>query len=299
MKNYASRSLKETFLTNPVTLILGVYFLNQLVCHVIDYFINLALNPDMETAFWVSNYGLPFFIKAILYVLFLFIILKVRSKKDNLTSDKEIWQACFYQAPVSAFLIILTVTVIGGSALRRFILHVTEKSLNYGIHSLQKVTGFEIRVLLFWGLVCLFALLLTSKPGSIIFSLFSVALVLAGLYFLVIVNISSDIPDGSLAEELITNQMISNAFEEAGVEKLFGMISLLNNPMGAFYKAAFIVTAILCILNWIVLFRRFKNTVAEKIAFISAIAVVILYVLSKTPVIDILTSGLSRLIYSA
>ena len=164
---------------------------------------------------------------------------------------------------------------------------------------MQKVTGFEIRVLLFWGLVCLFALLLTSKPGSIIFSLFSVSLVLAGLYFLVIVNISSDIPDGSLPEELITNQMISNAFEEAGVEKLFGMINLLNNPMGAFYKAAFMVTAILCILNWIVLFKRFKNTVAEKIAFISAIAVVILYVLSKTPLIDILTSGLSRLIYSA
>ena len=64
--NYAKRSLKDTFLTNPVTLLLGVYFLTQVVCHIADYFINVALNPDMETAFWVSNYGLPVFIKAII-----------------------------------------------------------------------------------------------------------------------------------------------------------------------------------------------------------------------------------------
>ena len=231
-------SLKTVYFTNPVTITLFVLLLTTVISHVADYFINVALNKD--TVWGMYNYSLPLVVNILLFALFLFITLKIRSHKStNILSDKELSQRSFGSTPVSVALITLIVASIASSALYRLLQYVSGRHMNYSIQSLKKINSLEIFIFLAWIMICLFYFFTNKSVGNVILSIISMATTYVAFHFLFVVDIVQKVKDGTTLEDYVQNKMIQDALEGAGIGKLIALTSLPENSMSIVYKFIF------------------------------------------------------------
>ena len=288
-------SLKTVYFTNPVTITLFVLLLTTVISHIADYFINVALNKD--TVWGMYNYGLPLVVNILLFALFLFITLKIRSHKTtNILSDKELSQRSFGSTPISVALITLIVASIASSALYRLLQYVSDRHMNYSIQSLKKINSFEIFVFLAWIMICLFYFFTNKSVGNVILSIISMATTYVAFHFLFVVDIVQKVKDGTTLEDYVQNKMIQDALEDAGIGKLIALTSLPENFMSIVYKFIFYVAIILTLLNFRILKKRAQNPVANIISSTATIIAALLLLISLTPLTDIITTGLAILI---
>ena len=288
-------SLKTVYFTNPVTITLFVLLLTTVISHVADYFINVALNKD--TVFGMYNYSLPLVVNILLFALFLFITLKIRSHKTtNILSDKELSQRSFGSTPVSVALITLIVASIASSALYRLLQYVGDRHMNYSIQSLKKINSFEIFIFLAWIMICLFYFFTNKSVGNVILSIISMATTYVAFHFLFVVDIVQKVKEGTTLEDYVQNKMIQDALEDAGIGKLIALTSLPENFMSIVYKFIFYVAIILTLLNFRILKKRAQNPVANVISSTATIIAALLLLISLTPLTDIITTGLAILI---
>lgn len=288
-------SLKTVYFTNPVTITLFVLLLTTVISHVADYFINVALNKD--TVFGMYNYSLPLVVNILLFALFLFITLKIRSHKTtNILSDKELSQRSFGSTPVSVALITLIVASIASSVLYRLLQYVGDRHMNYSIQSLKKINSFEIFIFLAWIMICLFYFFTNKSVGNVILSIISMATTYVAFHFLFVVDIVQKVKEGTTLEDYVQNKMIQDALEDAGIGKLIALTSLPENFMSIVYKFIFYVAIILTLLNFRILKKRAQNPVANIISSTATIIAALLLLISLTPLTDIITTGLALLI---
>ena len=287
--------LKTVYFTNPVTITLFVLLLTTVISHVADYFINVALNKD--TVFGMNNYSLPLVVNIILFALFLFITLKIRSHKTtNILSDKELSQRSFGSTPVSVALITLIVASIASIALYRLLQYVGDRHMNYSIQSLKKINSFEIFIFLAWIMICLFYFFTNKSVGNVILSIISMAMAYVAFHFLFVVDVIQKVKAGTTLEDYVQNKMIQDALEDAGIGKLIALTSLPENFMSIIYKFIFYVAIILTLLNFRILKKRAQNPVANVISSTATIIAALLLLISLTPLTDIITTGLALLI---
>ncbi|MCR4932712.1 MAG: hypothetical protein K6A29_00795 [Lachnospiraceae bacterium] len=288
-------SLKTVYFTNPVTITLFVLLLTTVITHVADYFINVALNKD--TVWGMYNYSLPLVVNILLFALFLFITLKIRSHKTtNILSDKELSQRSFGSTPVSVALITLIVASIASNALYRLFQYVGDRHMNYSIQSLKKINSLEIFIFLAWIMICLFYFFTNKSVGNVILSIISMATAYVAFHFLFVVDIVQKVKDGTTLEDYVQNKMIQDALEDAGIGKLIALTSLPENSMSIVYKFIFYVAIILTLLNFRILKKRAQNPVANIISSTATIIAALLLLISLTPLTDIITTGLAILI---
>lgn len=289
MRNYyGKRRIKDTFLCNPISILVIAVFVTSVIIHVADYFLNVAMNPDPEHSFGMYNYSLDV-LKSVLFLILVLVICLIRRRDLEPVSDKMIFKATFQGSPIASGLAVVFTSVVGASLLYSLLQAASQMSLNYGITSLRKIVWEEVFVLFLWVTTMVLFLCLVIPAGNWVLSVINILLA-ATVFGVIFYSIATS---NTSFEDYVGGVIVGQMMDAIGWGKVFFWLNFTEDPMSLVFQVIIYGATGLAVVNAILGHIRFMNQVAERVVIIAGVVCVAFFIFSQTPIPDWISVALN------
>ncbi len=259
---------KEIIAKKPVSVILVPLLFTEIIIRICDYFINRILSSPND--FFVHNYSIRLFLFVPVFMVVVFIMLKIESSKAVVRGDLDLVKGIFTKDYIISKIIMFLILIGTLDSIISFAFQtVSGSSANYAIYSLNKIGDSVVLVYSIWFSVLILWWFLYNNVGKRFLELLCPILLIVLLY------------------RIIISCFLVGPMEEwnSGMASDF-IGSEIGGPVGLLFSlesfADTLINGLCCVL--ILLICRISDKPVRKIMKISAIIGVILFAVGFTDV---------------